>query len=587
MRRVFTGIKASPGIAIGRAFILDRTLQPVERKTIPDKRVSKQVKAFLSAIKKSMKEIETIRASLGADKAKELSTVLDTHIMLLKDDALQSDVIKIIEEQRVNAAWAVTEHVGRFNEMLASLSGEYLSSRVADLNDIKNRILRNLGPGGGICRLDEAPEGSVIVAQDINPSEAVQIDTGRIVGFVTELGSKTSHSAIIAKAHEIPAVVGATGVLQSVKPGTRMIVDGIDGKIILSPTRKQIAEYENKQRSYKYYVTELLSAADLPAESRDGFRLAIEANIESPADVKTALRHGAAGIGLYRTEYLFISEGRIPTQEEHLSSYKQVAEEIAPHSATIRTIDIGGEKLVDAVEMPPQRNPALGLRAIRLCFARQEIFKNQIKGILRAGVHGNLKIMFPMISGIEELKKGKAIIEECKKELRKAHTAFNADMEVGIMIEIPSAALTADILAPECDFFSIGTNDLIQYTIAIDRANEEVAYLYNPLHPAVLRTIKMVVEAAHRHKVRVGVCGEMAGEPLYALMLMGLGVDELSMNPVAIPAVKKVIRSSLLCESLEIARKALRFQTADEIEAYIYNVMSKRYPQEIAASLFF
>ncbi|RLC47309.1 MAG: phosphoenolpyruvate--protein phosphotransferase [Candidatus Coatesbacteria bacterium] len=587
MRRVFTGINASPGIAIGRAFILSRTLQRVERKTIPEKRVPKQVKAFLSAIKKSMKEIETIRARLGADKAKELSTVLDTHIMLLQDDALRNDVIKIIEEQKVTASWAVSEHVGRFNKMLANLGGEYLSTRVADLNDIKNRILRNLGPGGGICCLDEAPEGSVVVAQDINPSEAVQINTARIVGFVTELGSKTSHSAIIAKAHEIPAVVGATGVLQNVKQGTRMIVDGIDGKVILSPTRKQLAEYENKRQSYKYYVIELLSAADLPAESRDGFRLAIEANIESPADVKTALRHGAAGIGLYRTEYLFIREGRIPTQEEHLASYKQVAEEIAPHSATIRTIDIGGEKLVDAVEMPPQRNPALGLRAIRLCFSRREIFKNQIKGILRAGLHGNLKIMFPMISGIEELKKGKAIIEECKKELRKAHVDFNADMEVGIMIEIPSAALTADILAPECDFFSIGTNDLIQYSIAIDRANEEVAYLYNPLHPAVLRTIKMVVEAGHRHKVRVGVCGEMAGEPLYALMLMGLGVDELSMNPVAIPAVKKVIRSSRLCESLKIASKALGFQTADEIEAYIYNVMSKRYPQEIATSLFF
>ena len=329
MRRVFTGIKASPGIAIGRAFILDVTLQPVERRTITNKRVPKQVKAFLSAIKKSMKEIEAIRASLGADKAKELSTVLDTHIMLLQDDALQSDVIKIIQEQRVTASWAVSEHVSRFNEMLASLSGEYLSSRVADLNDIKNRILRNLGPAGGICRLDEAPKGSVVVAQDINPSEAVQINTTRIVGFVTELGSKTSHSAIIAKAHEIPAVVGATGVLQNVKQRTRMIVDGIDGKVILSPTGKQVAEYESKQRSYKYYVTELLSAADLPAESRDGLRIAIEANIESPADVKIAIRHGAAGIGLYRTEYLFITEGRIPSQEEHLSSYKQVAEEIA------------------------------------------------------------------------------------------------------------------------------------------------------------------------------------------------------------------------------------------------------------------
>ncbi len=585
MKRL-TGIKASPGVAIGRAFILDRGLQPVEKKTIPEARLGREIKRFLSAIEKAQKEIEAIRARLETDKAKELSTILDTHIMLLQDEALKDDVIKIIREQKVNAAWAVSEHVGRFNEMLASLSGEYLSSRAADLNDIQSRLLENLGISAGVSRIDEAPEGSIVVARDITPSEAAQIDTSRIVGVVTELGSRTSHSAILARTHEIPAVVGTVGVLQSVKQGTRMIVDGLDGMVVISPTSKHIAEYEKKESAYEYYVTELLSAADLPAETRDGFRIAIEANIESPHDIRTALEHGAAGIGLYRTEYLLMEQKHIPSEDEHYLAYKSVAQQIAPRSATIRTIDIGGEKLFDAVKMPSQRNPALGLRAIRLCFARPEMLKDQIKGILRAGVHGNLKIMFPMISGIEELKKGKAVIDECKKELKKARVPFNDEMEVGIMIEIPSAAMTADLLASECDFFSIGTNDLIQYSLAIDRANEEVAYLYDPLHPAVLRAVKMIVDAAHAHKVRVGVCGEMAAEPLYVLMLLGLGVDELSMNPVAIPAAKKIVRSSQLSEALEIARKALYFGTSDEVEQYIYRVMSKRYPQEIASLVF-
>ena len=585
MKRI-GGIKASPGIAIGRAFILDRGLQPVERKTVPEDRLSREIKRFLSAIKNAQREIEAIRARLDTDKAKDLSTILDTHIMLLQDEALKDDVIKIIRKQKVNAAWAVSEHVGRFNEMLANLSGEYLSSRAADLNDIKSRLLENLGISAGVSRMDDAPEGSIVVARDIAPSEAAQIDTARIVGLVTELGSRTSHSAILARTHEIPAVAGATGVLQSVKQGTRMVVDGLSGQVLISPTAKHLAEYEKKESAYKYYVTELLSSADLPAETRDGFRIAIEANIESPDDIKPSIQHGAVGIGLYRTEYLFMQHKRVPTEEDHYLAYKSVAEQIAPHSATIRTTDIGGEKHVDAIRMPSQRNPALGLRAIRLCFARPEMLKGQIKGILRAGVHGNLKIMFPMISGIEELKQAKSVIDECKKELRASKVPFNDEMEVGIMVEIPSAALTADILAPECDFFSIGTNDLIQYTIAIDRANEEVAYLYEPLHPAVLRSIKMVVDAAHAHKVRVGVCGEMAAEPLYVLMLLGLGVDELSMNPIAIPAAKKIVRSSQLSEALEIARKTLHFGTAQEIEAYIFRVMSKRYPQEIASLVF-
>lgn len=586
MKRI-TGIKASPGIAMGRAFVLDRSSLPVERKRVSPSRVPREVKRFLSALERSKKQMESIRHGLSSSISNELSTILDAHIMLLQDDSLKDDVIQIINEENVNAEWAVSEHVGRFNKLLSNIGDEYISGRAVDLDDVKSRIVRNLRGGAEeSCRLNEVPEGAILVAHDLKPSEVAQIDTMRISAFVTELGSRTSHAAIMARAHKIPAVVGVVGLLQSATQDVRMIVDGIDGVVIVSPTRRHLAESEKKKSAFDYYVNELLSAADLPAETRDGFRIAVEANIESPNDIETAVEHGATGIGLYRTEYLFMSKGRIPTQEEHFTTYRAVAEQIAPHSATIRTIDIGGEKLVDAIAMPAQRNPALGLRAIRLCLARPEMLKDQIKGILRASVYGNLKIMFPMISGIEELKKGKAIIEECKRELRRAAIPFNDDVEVGIMIEIPSAALTADVLATECDFFSIGTNDLIQYTLAIDRANEEVAYLYNPLHPGILRTIQMVIDAAHGRKVRVGVCGEMAGEPLYALMLIGMGVDELSMNAIAIPAVKKIIRSSCLSESLEIARKALNFMTAEEVEQYIFRVMSKRYPQEIASIVF-
>jgi len=584
MKRI-RGIKASPGIAIGRAFVLDRSKLRVERKAITAKRVAKEVERFLDAVETSRKQIEEIRSGLTSGTVEDLSTILDTHIMLLEDKTLKHEVIKLIKTQRVKAEWAVSEVIGHFLSLLEKLGDEYLGSRAVDLNDIKRRILANLG-GGDFCRLDEVWKGAIVVAHELTPSETAQMDTNRVVGFVTELGSRTSHAAIMARALEIPAVVGAVNVLKYANQGTKIIVDGLEGAVIISPTKKHLEEYERKREAYQYYINELLASCDLPAETRDGFRIAIEANIEAPQDVKTAFEHGAAGIGLYRTEYLFIHQNRIPTEEEHFITYKSIAEQVAARSATIRTVDIGGEKLVDAIKMPDQLNPALGLRAIRLCFARPAIFKQQIRGILRASAYGNLKIMFPMISGIEELKKGKAIVQECKKELAKARIPFNEQIEIGIMVEIPSAALTADILAKECDFFSIGTNDLIQYSLAIDRANEEVAYLYNPLHPAVLRTIKMVVDAAHRNKVRVGVCGEMAGEPLYALMLIGLGVDELSMNAIAIPAVKKIIRSSLLSEALQIASKALSFRTAEEVQEYIYRVMLKRYPQEIASLVF-
>ena len=581
MKRI-VGIKASPGIAIGRAFILDRQARAIEKKEISARRVPKEIKRFLSALEKARTRMEKVRDGLGTDTAKELATILETHIMLLKDSVLEQDVIKIIKDQKVNAEWAMAEHIDKFRRLLSSVGDEYISGRTSDLEDVKNQIQMNLT--GGIARsMSDIPEGAIVVARDLTPSETAEMVKKKVLGFVTEFGSKTSHVAIMARALETPAVVGAVSVLEYARRGKTIIVDGIVGDVIVSPTKKHIEEYTQKRQAYSYYVKELLSAADLPAETRDGFRVAIEANIESPDDISTAIRHGARGIGLYRTEFLFIHSQKIPTEEEHFRTYRTVAERIAPGSATVRTIDIGGEKLVDAVALPPQLNPALGLRAIRLSFSRPDMFKQQIRGILRASFYGNLKIMFPMISGVEELRRGREVVEECKRELVKEGVPINDEIEVGIMIEVPSAALTADVLARECDFFSIGTNDLIQYSIAIDRANEEVAYLYNPLHPAVLRSIKMIVEAAHANRVRVGVCGEMAGEPLYGLMLLGLGVDELSMNPISIPAVKKIVRNSRLCESLEIARKALEFKTSAETEAYIHRVMSKRYPQEIAS----
>ncbi|MCD6328578.1 phosphoenolpyruvate--protein phosphotransferase [bacterium] len=581
MKRI-VGIKASPGIAIGRAFILDRRIPRVEKKSIPEKRVKREIKRFLSALKQSRKQVETIRESLDSDGVEELATILESHVMLLKDKALERDIITIIEEQQVDAQWAVSEQIGRFKKLLSSVGDEYLAGRTSDLDDLRNRILLNLR-GGGSSTLADVSDGAIVIAHDLTPSEAAQMGKTGIAAFATELGSRTSHVAIMARATETPAVVGVASVLQHVKQGQRVIIDGLEGVVIISPTPKHIEKYESKRDVYEYYVTELLSAADLPAETRDGFRIAVEANIESPDDIASAVRHGASGIGLYRTEYIFMQKAHIPIEEEHFLIYKSVAEQIAPRSATIRTIDLGGEKLAEGIRLPPQLNPALGLRAIRLSFVKLDIFKQQIRGILRASVYGTLKIMFPMISGIEELRKAKSIVEECRRELTAEGKPISEEMEIGIMIEVPSATMTADILAAECDFFSIGTNDLIQYSVAIDRANEAVAYLYNPLHPGILRAISRIVDAAHSHRIGVGVCGEMAGEPVYALMLLGLGVDELSMNPLAIPAVKKIVRNSQLSEALEIARKALDFTTVQQIEAYIHRVMSKRYPQEIAS----
>jgi phosphotransferase system enzyme I (PtsI) len=425
-------------------------------------------------------------------------------------------------------------------------------------------------------------EKGIVVAHDLSPAETAQMVKSNIMGFANDMGGKTSHTAIMAKSLKIPAVLGLEKITQIANIEDFIIVDGTGGVVILNPDQATIEEYQVKQKEHEYFEKTLFKYSKLPAETKDGFRVKICANIELIEEIPSVLKYGAEGIGLYRTEFLYLNRAGLPTEKEHFEAYKKVLEKISPCPATIRTLDIGGDKFLSPVNLAEEMNPALGLRAIRFCLKEMDIFKVQLKSILKASVYGKLRILFPMISGIEEIREVKEILEEVKDELRKKKIPFDEKIEIGIMIEIPSAVVIADILAREVDFFSIGTNDLIQYSLAIDRVNEHVNYLYDPLHPAVLRLIKNVVDTAHKAGITIAMCGEMAGESLYIPILLGLGLNELSMDPPSIPRAKKIIRSTTIKESKQLLENILSFSTTDEIENFIKTDFIKRFPDEFS-----
>jgi phosphotransferase system enzyme I (PtsI) len=418
------------------------------------------------------------------------------------------------------------------------------------------------------------------VAHDLSPADTIQLNLQRVIGFVTDVGGKTSHTAIVSRSLEIPAVVGLEDITTYVVGGEQIIIDGTEGMVIVDPSPATIKAYQLKQQHYRYLERELLKYAPLTAETQDGYYLTLQANIELIEEIPAVIQYGAAGIGLYRTEFLYLNRKTLPDEEEHFQVYKQLVQQIAPYPVTIRTLDLGGDKFASHIELAEEMNPAMGLRAIRFCLMEQDIFKAQLRGILRASTYGKVKILLPMISGVEELRQVKVILEDVQEELKAKRVAFDPEIPLGVMIEIPSAAITADILACEADFFSIGTNDLIQYSLAIDRVNEHVSYLYEPLHPAILRNIKRVVDVAHEESIEVGICGEMAADPLYTLIFLGLGLDELSMHPLAIPRVKKVVRRSTRTEGEDLLKEVMQFSTAKETEHFIRKKMSERFPED-------
>jgi phosphoenolpyruvate-protein phosphotransferase (PTS system enzyme I) len=578
----FNGIGASPGIVIGRAYLLDRRKVVVaEQQLIGEVNPKEEVARFKRALDTSRAQLDDVRKRVTKDLGKSHRYILDTHIMLLEDKMMADGTIKRIKDEKLRAEAALTETVAAITAKFDAMEDDYLRERKHDVEQVAERVLRNL-VGRKQESLADIRDEAIVIAHDLAPSDTLLMRKDKVLGFATDVGSRTSHTAIVARSLGIPAAAGLERITASVKTGDVIILDGNHGTVIVDPDEETFLDYLKRQQRYKYFELELDKLKDLPAETLDGHRVHLQGNIELPEEVATVTEHGGAGVGLYRTEFLFLNKQHLPTEEQHYVAYRDVVERAAPHHVVIRTLDVGGDKvgLPGRYELEP--NPALGLRAIRFCLQNRDIFRTQLRGILRASAHGKIRILYPMIAGLPELREIKLVMDEVREQLRREGVPFDEHIEIGVMIEIPSAALTADLLAPEVDFFSIGTNDLIQYTLAIDRTNEHVAFMYEPLEPAVLRLLQRVSLAAHEGKIDLAMCGEMAGDPLYAAILLGLGFQFLSMNVAAIPWVKKVVRSVRMQDAVELADLVMRQPTAVLARQAAVSFMQERFPDVMA-----
>ena len=576
--KVLRGIPASGGVAIGRGFFLSRALPSSVQSAVPREKVEEEAADFLRAVSRSKEQILAIREGVK-DHSSEHYQILSVHLALLEDSMLVDQTLRLIRENQYKADWAFNKVLQNLLETFHRIEDQYLRERGHDLRQIGHRVLENLA-GRPVDSISSIREPLIVIAHDLSPADTAQILKSPVLGFATDVGSRTSHTAITARTLGIPAVVGLEKVTEEYTEPEEVILDGEEGIVILRATPETVREYQEKRKAYLLRVRELAKFARLPTVTRDGKTLRLHANIEFPEEADSALRGGAEGIGLYRTEFLFLNRRDMPSEEEHFHTYRRVAEKFARHPVTIRTLDLGGDKFASQVELADEMNPAMGLRAIRFCLREKEIFKQQLRAILRASMYGKVKMMFPMISGLGELRAAKAVVEEAKAELRKRKVAYDKEMALGIMVEIPSAAMIADLLAREVDFFSIGTNDLIQYALAIDRVNEHVSYLYEPLHPAVLRLIRRVVDGGHDARIPVSMCGEMAGEPFFSYVLLGLGLDELSMNAMSIPMVKRILRKSVAYEAKEFVGGLLQHGTAAEIGKFLRKKLEDVFPEE-------
>ena len=579
INKFIQGIGASPGIIIGKAYLVERFKVRLPQRRIDPEQADEEVKRFLNAIEESKNQLAEIKEKILDPQVRKHSFILDVHLMILNDEMLLQDTVDTIRKKKVNAEWALDLTLEKLDAAFRAIEDEYLRERRSDLHYVAARIFRNL-LGKKHDDIAKIKGKVIVVAHDLSPADTLQMNLNHVAGFVTDIGGKVSHTAILSRSLGIPTVVGLEVATALINGGDRLIIDGEAGHVVINPTEEVSQSFLERKRQVRSVEREILKYASLPAETRDGVRVRLQANIEMVEEIASAKMHGAEGIGLYRTEILYLNRKDLPTEEEHFQIYRRLVENIYPATATIRTLDIGGDKFLPDYSKNNELNPALGLRAIRFSLKEIEIFKTQLRGILRASVHGRLRILFPMISGIEEIRQAKAILEEVKKDLARAKISFDEKTQVGAMIEIPSASDIADILAREVDFFSIGTNDLIQYALAVDRINEHVSYLYEPLHPAVLRIIRWVVQSGHQAGIPVAICGEMAAEPAYVIVLLGLGLDEFSMNPVSIPKVKKVLRMSRFEETRSLVERLFQFPTASEIECYVRNWMADRFPED-------
>jgi phosphotransferase system enzyme I (PtsI) len=557
---IIRGISASPGICIGKAYLVDREgVDVLGHYHVPEKKLSNEIKRFKTAVKKAKDELDRIVAN-SPEELKQVH-ILETHMALLKDKALYGKTIETIKNQRVNAEWALKQVVSNLQDVFRNMQDSYLRERSADIVHVSDRIMINL-MGAEVVDIASISKRVILVARDLSPADTSQINLERIKGFITDHGGKASHTGIIARALEIPAVVGLQKATLKIKNDDLIIVDGNSGVVIVHPAEKTLEQYEERNLAYEEYRAVITRESQAPAESADGVHLEVMGNIESPEEVFAVIKYGGDGIGLYRTEFQYFNRSEFPSEDELFDKYKDVVEVMAPKPVTIRTLDINGDKALTNHLSYDEVNPALGLRAIRYCLKKPNVFRNQLRAILRAAAHGNVRILLPMISTCFEIWESKRLLDEVAESLDKECVPFNRNIQIGAMIEVPSAVIMADALAENVDFFSIGTNDLIQYSLAIDRGNEQVAHLYQPLDPAIIRMLKHTADVAREKDIKIFICGEMAGTSHHIPLLLGIGMDELSMNPQSIPVVKRVIRSLRVEDTRSFVKEVLKQPTA-------------------------
>jgi phosphotransferase system enzyme I (PtsI) len=574
---ILQGIPASPGVGIGPVHIVDPEEIEVQDGDLPVNGTAAEQERFRKAIRQSLVEIRELREKIALETGEEQARILDTQIEILEDPEAIEQTLAVIDRERKPAAFAYRRILTAVAARLDEADGEYYRGRAIDVRDVRRRVLAHLG-GVRAHSLSDLTEPSLIVAKDLPPSEMALLPRNMALGFATDLGGRTSHTAIMARARGIPAVVGVKGATDSAQQGAIAIVDGTRGIAIFDPDHETLAEHERKRERYRELAAKLTELKDQRCMTADGRVLGLGANLEVPEELPGILENGADGIGLYRTEFFYLARKQLPTEDAQFNAYRSIAEAMNPRPVIIRTLDVGGDKFASYLGTPIEKNPFLGMRGLRFSLKREEIFRTQLRAIFRASTYGNVRIMFPMVIGLEDLRRAREIVERVKLQLRKEGAPMAQNVPLGVMVETPASVFSIDQLVQEADFVSIGTNDLIQYTLAVDRGNEAISEIYEPLHPAVLRAIKTVVDAGHKAGIPVGICGEMAGEPLYAVVLVGLGLEEFSVSPYLVPEIKTIIRGTTFAEARELADRCMSLATPSEVRTVVTEFMSRRYP---------